>query len=123
MKTRDEIIEHEIYYDVQLSKPVTDYDINVDGAPILNKGIFYVFGKSQVVAQDNAIIYAYEDCTVRAHNSTVYAFEDSTVRAFDNSKVNAYFDSLVFASGNSIVNLYESSTVWAYGDSKIIDKR
>jgi len=94
MKTK-----HEIYYDIEKTKPVTDYKVDGDGYAILNTGTFYIFGETKVKSYKQTNVSAYDD-------STVVAYDDSTVVANDNSTVRAYADSQVLA--------YDNSTVWTY---------
>ena len=70
----------EIYYDIRKTKPVTGYEIDLDGYAILEAGIFYVYGNSKVIAFGNSKVIAFG-------NSEVIANDDSEVIAFGNLKV------------------------------------
>jgi len=83
MKTK-----HEIYYDKEKTKPVTDYEVDADGYAILKIGKFYVFGESKVVAWGEARVVARDEAMVVAWGEArVKAFNEAEVVANDNSKL------------------------------------
>lgn len=111
---------NEIYYDLGKTEPVKDYEVNANGEAILNKGTFYVFGETKVVANDTATVVARDRVRVTARdNSTCVAFDRSTcvandtatVVAFDRSTVVAFDKSKVVAHDNSRGTAYQHSTV------------
>ena len=111
---------HEIYYDKEKTKPVTDYEVNEDGYAILNTGTFYIFGFTEVLALDKARVFSHDSSTVLAYdNSNVYAHEKSNVYAYDKSDIVATQRSIVKAYGNSCVTAGEHATVVPLGNSKV----
>ncbi len=119
MKTK-----HEIYYDIEKTRPVTDYEVGKYGYAILNTGKFYVFGKTRCRAYQDSTIYAFDNSTVDASdNSTVYARDNSTVCAGDNSTVYNYDDSTV--SVYTAWDYDDLADTWTstYDNTKIIDRR
>jgi hypothetical protein len=115
MKTK-----HEIYFDKEKTKPVTDYEVNEDGYAILNTGTFYIFGFTEVLALNEARVFAYDCSTVHAHdNSNIFAHDQSNVYAYDKSCIVATHESFVKAYGNSCVNAEGHSNVVPLGNSKV----
>ena len=116
-------IKHEIYYDIEKTEPVIDYEVDRNGYAILNKntGTFYVFGETKVLAIRDVYVCAYGNSTVLAHsNSKVEAYGYSTVRAYDNSKVYAYDKSDIVATQRSFVESYGNSCVNAGGYADVV---
>ena len=111
MKTK-----HEIYYDKEKTKPVTDYEVNVDGYALLKTGKFYVFGESKVIASGEAVVVAQDEAVVKACDKAfVVAWQKARVKAFDNADV--------VARDEAVVLLYDNTALWADRTAKIIDKR
>jgi len=100
MKTK-----HEIYYDKEKTKPVTDYKVDEYGYAIIDTGVFYVFGKTYVCAFGD---------------STIFAYDNSRVSAYRNSGVLAYDKSEVWANEISWVHAYDNAAVWPMTIQKLI---
>jgi hypothetical protein len=115
---------HEIYYDKEKTRPVTNYKVDADGYAIIRTGIWYVYGKTKVRARDFSWVEAYG-------NAEVEAYADSLVTAHDNSKVRCYEEAMVNATDHATVWIYGNKNVHTYGNlrlmapsnAKIIDKR
>lgn len=115
---------HEIYYDKERTRPLTNYQIDKYGYAILNTGRFYVFGETRCMAYGDSILYAFDNSTVDASdNSTVYASDNSTVYAGDNSTVYNYDDSTVMVYTAWDYDDLEDTFTSTYDNTKIIDMR
>ena len=80
--------KHEIYYDFEKTKPVTDLRFDLDGYAIIKTGIWYVYGQESVFALGDAAVYAYDNAQLIAiGNSQVYMYDNSWVQAYQNAKI------------------------------------
>jgi hypothetical protein len=112
--------EHEIYYDIERTKPVTDYEVNEDGDAIIRDGIVHVFGLTHVHARGNSRVFCYEYTKVYGHDNTnILAHHESHVIAYGTSCIVATHRSFVKAYGNSCVTAAEHATVVPLGNSMV----
>jgi hypothetical protein len=123
---------HEIYFDKEKTKPVTDYEVDADGYAILKIGKFYVFGESKVVAWGEAMVIACDKAKVVARDEAmviacdkakVVARDEAMVIAWGEARVEAFNEAEVVANDNSIVSAHDNSKLWATRTAKIINLR
>ena len=90
------------------------------GAASIDKGVYYVYGSTYVIASGSACIYAFDLTQIEARdNAQIYGFNQCVIRARDNTKIKTQGFNTIYAEGHSEVNAEGNSIIFAHEHSSI----